>query len=125
MTFSEISTDFLCDEMQKVTVNFQNTGSVPLHKVYLASTMPRMVSNCEFNKADDFVMDFSDIEAIQVREKLARKNHITFVPLPDGVLKSGETTSIAIWLKAPSLKGPYSVHLLIYYENIDSKSIPR
>ncbi|XP_044765765.1 trafficking protein particle complex subunit 8 [Coccinella septempunctata] len=125
VTFSEISTDFLCDEMQKVTVNFQNTGSVPLHKVYLASTMPRMVSNCEFHKADDFVTDFSDIETIQVREKLARKNHITFVPLPDGVLKSGETTSIAIWLKAPSLKGPYSIHLLIYYENIDSKSIPR
>ncbi|XP_045481562.1 trafficking protein particle complex subunit 8 [Harmonia axyridis] len=125
VTFSEINTDFLCDEMQKVTVNFQNTGSVPLHKVYLASTMPRMVSNCEFNKTEDIVMDFSDIETIQVREKLARKNHITFVPLPDGVLKSGETTSIVIWLKAPSLKGPYSIHLLIYYENIDSKSIPR
>ncbi|KAL3290126.1 hypothetical protein HHI36_023491 [Cryptolaemus montrouzieri] len=125
VTFSEIHPDFLCDEMQKVTVNFQNTGSVPLHKLYLASTMPRMVSSCEFNKIEEIVMDFSDIETLQVREKIARKNHITFIPLPNGILNSGQTTSIAIWLKAPSLKGPYSIDLLIYYENVNSKSIPR
>ncbi|KAK9889952.1 hypothetical protein WA026_008761 [Henosepilachna vigintioctopunctata] len=125
VTFSEINSDVLCDEMQKVTVNFQNMGSVPLHKIYLASTMPQMVSNCEFYNNEDPAHDFSDIDTTQMREKLARKNHITYVPLPDGVLNSGQATSIAIWLKAPSLKGPYSIHLLIYYENVNSKSIPR
>lgn len=127
VTFSELSMEFLTNQVQRVSIDFRNTGTVPLKNVYMATSVPHLISFSEFHKNSDLqqyeAVYEADIPA--VRDKLARKNHITSVPLPNGVLESEHSTTIYLWLKAPDAKGPAVIDLLIYYENIDSKSIPK
>ncbi|KAJ8941445.1 hypothetical protein NQ318_016077 [Aromia moschata] len=47
------------------------------------------------------------------------------MPLPGNILEPGQTTTIHIWVKAPSTKGSSVIDLLIYYENVNKTSIPR
>ncbi|KAJ8923650.1 hypothetical protein NQ315_010230 [Exocentrus adspersus] len=125
VTFSEISLDFLVDEMQRISVDFQNTSSVPLQNIYLATSVPHLVSFVEFRQKVKTPLDLSDITTPATREKLARKNHITSVPLSGNVLEPGQTTTVYIWIKAPKYKGATPIDLLVYYENVDKKSIPK
>ncbi|CAG9759362.1 unnamed protein product [Ceutorhynchus assimilis] len=124
MIFSDINLEFLSGELQRVSVDLQNTGSVPLKNIMIATSVPHLLSNCEL-KPNVKEYTVSDGDSIQIKDKLARKNHITTIPLPDNILESGQTISFHIWIKAPSDKGPSIVDLLTYYENIDSKSVPR
>lgn len=124
MTFSEINLDFLMGELQRITVDLQNSGSVPLKNVVLATSSPDLLSNCEL-KTNQPEYTTNDGESAQIREKLARKNHIISIPLPGGQLDSGQSLSFYIWIKAPYAKGHFSLDLLTYYENVQAGSIPR
>ncbi|XP_030756187.1 trafficking protein particle complex subunit 8 [Sitophilus oryzae] len=123
MTFSDLNLEFLAGELQRVSVTLQNTGSVPLKNVLLATSVPLSVDS-EL-KVDPKEYTYQDAENVQVREKLARKNHITTLPLPNNRLDNGHSISFHLWLRAPANKGPTSIDLLTYYENIDSASIPK
>lgn len=127
VTFSEIQSDFLADELQKVLINFQNAGSVPLKNIYLATSTPYLLCNCEFTHQPDEYLNFSvsELSTPAVREKIIRKSHLTTVPLIGNILKPGQTVPVYIWVKAPSIKGPAAIDLLIYYENVEKTSIPR
>lgn len=124
MTFSEINLEFLAGELQRISVDLQNTGSVPLKNIMIATSVPHLVTNCEM-KPNQMVYTVNEGDSPQVKEKLARKNHISTIPLAGGQLESSQTISFHIWIKAPQVKGPASIDLLTYYENIDSKSVPR
>ncbi|XP_050313805.1 trafficking protein particle complex subunit 8 isoform X2 [Anthonomus grandis grandis] len=124
MNFSELSTDFLSGELQRITVDFQNTGSVPLKNIIMATSLPHLLSNCEINHQQT-EYTINDGETPQIKEKLTRKNHLTTVPLPGGQLGSNQSISFYIWLKAPQDKGSCLIDLLTYYENIDNRSVPR
>lgn len=124
MTFSEMNLDFLAGELQRFSVDLQNTGSVPLKNILISTSVPHLLSNCELKgNSPEYTIDDGDNP--QIKEKLARKNHITSIPLQGDRLESGQTISFNIWVKAPPHKGPACIDLLTYYENIDSKSIPR
>lgn len=125
VTFSEMHADFLSDELQKVLVTFQNTSSVPLQNVYMATSVPYLLCNCEFKQEKNEQFAISDLSTPALREKLIRKNHLTSVPLNGKTLEPGQTVPIYIWVKAPSSKGPASIDLLVYYENIVRTTIPR
>lgn len=121
--FTEIHTDVLSNEIQKVAVDLRNVSSIPLHNVLIASSVPHLISACEFQTKKDFL--YTPIESAAVKEKLARKNHVIPIVLPDNQLQSYKSTCFNLWLKAPNKKGPAVIDLLIYYENIDSGSVPK
>lgn len=73
VTFSEMNLDFLSNELQRVSIDFQNTSTVPLKNIYLATSVPHAVCNCEFNKSDNYFYDIDDIENPSIRERYARK----------------------------------------------------
>nr|XP_023020027.1 trafficking protein particle complex subunit 8 [Leptinotarsa decemlineata] len=125
VTFSEIHQDFLADELQRVSVNFQNTSSVPLQNIYMATSVPHLLCNCEFKQERRDNENTIDLSTPAAREKFVRKNHLTSVPLPKDVLEPGQTLPISIWIKAPNTKGSCAIDLLIYYENSNRNSIPR
>lgn len=120
-----MSLDFLADEVQRISVNFQNISSVPLQNIYLATSVPHLVSYVEFRQPAKTAVDLSDITTPATREKMARKNHVTSVPLAENVLQPGQTATVNVWVKAPNCKGPAAIDLLFYYENVDKQSIPR
>lgn len=120
-----MSLDFLADEVQRISVDFQNISSVPLQNIYLVTSVPHLVSYVEFRKPAKTLVNLSDITTPSSREKLARKNHITAVPLARNVLEPGQTTTVNVWIKAPNYKGHTAIDLLVYYENVDKQSIPR
>ncbi|KAF7286967.1 hypothetical protein GWI33_002813 [Rhynchophorus ferrugineus] len=123
ITFSEINLELLAGELQKVSVQLQNTGSVPLKNVLFATSVPLLLeSELKVNHKE---YTFADSENPQLREKLARKNHIITLPLPNNQLENGQNISFDIWLRAPHQKGPASIDLLTYYENINPKSTPK
>jgi tetratricopeptide (TPR) repeat protein len=125
VTFSELNSEFLCDEVQKITIDFQNTGTLPLHKLYMATSVPQFLCNCETR-----ISRISPEIALNnctpaMREKLSRENHITSVPLPNDKLDPGQNTTHSIFIKAPNKAGLCLVDLLIYYENINVGVVPR
>lgn len=121
--FTEIYSDVLCNEIQKVTLDLLNVSSIPLHNVFIATSVPHLISACEFQAKEEF--EFTPIESTAVKEKLARRNHVIPVLLPEDKLESNKSTSFNLWLKAPSEKGTAVIDLLIYYENVNCNSIPR
>lgn len=120
--FSEIYSDVLCNEIQKVTVDLKNVSTVPLRNVYLATSYPDLISACEIEGEKYF--DYVQIESISTNKKQARKNHIIPVVMPEEQLDSCKSCTFNLWLKAPGSKGPGIIDLLIYYENVDSNSVP-
>ncbi|KAG5890112.1 hypothetical protein JTB14_005243 [Gonioctena quinquepunctata] len=125
VVFSEMHQDFLADELQRVSVTFQNTSTVPLRNILMATSVPHLLCDCEFKQETDDGFDPSNLSTPTSKEKFVRKNHLTSVPLPRDVLEPGQTLPIYIWVKAPNIRGPTTIDLLIYYENALKNSIPR
>lgn len=124
-SFSEINSELLRNEVQQISMELRNVGSVPLHKVYMATSTPHLLSTCDFSK-DCYTSDENvEVETQASREKEARRYHITSLPLANNQLDPGQSKNISIWIKAPDLIGPAYIDLLIYYENVDSVSIPK
>ncbi|KAB0801109.1 hypothetical protein PPYR_05463 [Photinus pyralis] len=126
VTFSEINTQMLCDQIHRVSIEIRNIGSEPIHKLLMGTSTPTLLSMCEFEniKTNDY-RELEDSETPAVREREARKNHVTQISLPNGQLEAGRSLSINIWLKAPSAKGSVPVDLLLYYENCDRMCNPK
>ncbi|CAH0562044.1 unnamed protein product [Brassicogethes aeneus] len=120
VTFSELNLDLLTNEMQRVSVELKNSGSVGLKNILMATSSPNLLSSCEFKSAQ-----YYPGERVMSKEKWARKNHITSVPLAEGKLEPDQNVSIHLWVKAPNVKGPAPIDLLLYYENMHPNAIPK
>ncbi|KAF5284757.1 hypothetical protein FQA39_LY04482 [Lamprigera yunnana] len=127
VTFSDINSNMLCDQIHPISIEMRNMGSEPVHKLYICTSMPNLLSVCEFqDKHKSFVIkDFDELDTPTIRDKEARKNHITEISLTNGQLDPGHAMSVNVWLKAPTVKGSIVIDLLIYYENCDRTCIPR
>lgn len=121
--FTEIHTDVLCNEIQRVAMDLRNVSSIPLRNVFLATSVPHLVSACEFEEKNR--LHYTPIESNAAKEKLARKNHVIPLHLPDGQLESNKCVTVNLWLKTPAEKGPAVIDLLIYYENANATSVPK
>lgn len=124
VSFSEICSDVLCNELQKVTVDLRNASTIALHKIHIATSVPDLLSTCEFDGSAKPSMP-NNFENAAVKERWTRRQHVTEIPLPHGQLEPGKCHSVNLWLRAPDQKGAATIDLLLYYENVDSKSIPR
>ncbi|KAK5639608.1 hypothetical protein RI129_012100 [Pyrocoelia pectoralis] len=127
VTFSEINTKMLCNQIHQISVEMRNIGSEGIHKLFICTSTPNLLSMCEFQSKDkncDY-KELEDLEIPVIRERESRKNHVTQIPLPNGQLEPGRSLSVNIWLKAPSDKGSVLVDLLIYYENCDRTCNPK
>nr|XP_022915433.1 trafficking protein particle complex subunit 8 [Onthophagus taurus] len=119
--FTEISSDMLKNELQHVNIELRNVGTVPLHKIYMATSKPELLSCCEFAIKQNFETIDIDLNSPAIREREARKNHVINLPLVQ--LEPGQMKTCNIWIKASDITN--TLDLLIYYENIDPVSIPR
>lgn len=118
--------DFLADELQKISMDLKNISSIPLKNVYLATSVPHLLSYCsDVKKLEEEVINWEELNTPVMKEKFVRKTHITPVPLLGKILEPGQSTTIDLWMKAPNKKGPVTIDLLIYYENILKTNVPR
>lgn len=124
MTFSEVNTELLQNEIQKISVELKNAGNDFLHNIYIATSKPYSLSSCDFREDKQNNVDY-DLETLASKEKLARKNHLAHLKLPNEKLEPGQTHNFNIWLKAPEEIGLSTIDLLIYYENVRENSVPR
>lgn len=115
----------LRNELQQIIVELRNVGSVPLHRVYLATSTPHLLSSCDFSEDCHTVDETVDSESPVAKERESRKYHITHLPLSNQQLDPGQCKNINIWIKAPDIMGPAYIDLLIYYENVDTVNIPK
>lgn len=125
VVFSETCKEVIADELQKVTMELRNVGRMPLHNIHLASSSPHLLSFCEFTNNKGEFVEVDGLETPAVRDRDARRNHVTKVPLPNHHLDAGQCHTVTMWLKAPESKGPALVDLIVYYENTNPSSIPR
>lgn len=124
MTFSEVHTELLQNEIQKISIDITNVGTDSLHNTFIATSRPDLLSSCDFKNHIDNGIDH-DIENLISKEKTARKNHVAVLRLPEDKLEPNQSYSFNIWLKAPDEVGPACIDLLIYYENVRENSLPR
>ena len=124
MNLSEINNELLRNEIRKISVDLRNVGSFPLHKIYIATSTPHLISYYEFCK-DNSIVEESEMETASVKEKEARKNHVKCVPLENNQLDPGQCKNISLWIMAPDVVGPAYIDLLIYYENMNPTNVPR
>lgn len=117
--------DFLSDELQKITVDLQNISSIPLQNIYMATSVPHLLSTCEFKKAEHDNLNWNELNTPAMKDKFVRKTHTTPLPLLGRILEPGQATSVDLWMKAPNEKGPVTIDLLIYYENVLKTNIPK
>lgn len=145
VSFGELaSSDLLRNETQRIPVEMRNIGSIPIQRVFLATSVPQLLSSCDMplgrhDKRRYQSVDLSTVmDAPALREREARTNHVIGpLPLDDsgvdqtdagstaGVLLPGHSRNITLWLRAPDIIGPTVVDLFVYYESVDAQVVPR
>jgi hypothetical protein len=100
----------LCGELQRVTLEFQNTGRTALTALYVASPTPEL---------------FSFGEASLQQQGAHQVTHISLPNDMAACLCLGQTHTVPMWLRAPDTKGITNLEMLFYYENVNSNSNPR
>lgn len=125
MTFSDISSDVLCNEIQKVIVNVHNIGTIPLHNIYMASSVPELLSTCEVTSNTHLSNEAETYDLAAAKERYRTRNYVTPLLKPNERLEPGRLRAFNLWLRAPDYKGPAVIDLLIYYENVVSNCVPR
>lgn len=113
ISFSKLSPEMLCGEMQRVEVTLKNIGNAPLKNIHVGSTNPKLFS------LENQPAATNNVKA----SGLVTKIHLP--PSTNGILNVGETYKMPLWVRAPHRKGNHRLDLLFYYENSNAKSIPR
>ncbi|XP_012252846.2 trafficking protein particle complex subunit 8 isoform X2 [Athalia rosae] len=113
LSFSKLSSEMLCGEMQRVEVTLKNIGNAPLTNIYIGSTNPKLFSLENQPTASDNAKATG----------LVTKIHLP--PSTNGNLNVGETYKMPLWVRAPHKKGSHQLDLLFYYENARPKSTPK
>jgi hypothetical protein len=108
--FRDLSSEMLCGEVQRVTLEFKNTGNAALTALYVASTPPEL---------------FSLGETSPQRSGAPQVTQISFPNNMAGQLSPGQTHTVPMWLRAPDTKGTTNLEMLFYYENANGSSNPR
>ncbi|XP_025837429.1 trafficking protein particle complex subunit 8 isoform X2 [Agrilus planipennis] len=124
VSFLEINTEMLCDELQKIPMEIKNVGNSSIDKIYMATSTPQLISISEFNNKPWSNRE-SDLKTPAAREKELRRLCVTQLPLQGDKLDPGQSKSFNIWIKAPSEKGTINIDILIYYENLSNSNMPK
>lgn len=116
VSFSKLSPEMLCGEMQRIEVTLKNIGNAPLTNIYVSSTNSKLFSLEKHlvNSNNDNVGKNGDLVT-----------KIRLPPSTNSVLNTGETYKMPLWVRAPHKKGNHRLDLLFYYENLIPKTTPR
>lgn len=110
VSFQNLSSEMLCGEMQKVNMRFKNIGSAALSNLYLTSSIPELISCTGYPVCD--TGQGTTPEVIKIS-------------LPGGQLAPGQKHVESMWLRAPDYRGITNLEIMFYYENNNTKCIPR
>lgn len=110
VSFQNLSSEMLCGEMQKVNMRFKNIGSAALSNLYLTSSIPELISCTGYPVCD--TGQGTSPEVIKIS-------------LPGGQLAPGQKHVESMWLRAPDYRGITNLEIMFYYENNNTKCIPR
>ncbi|XP_046999759.1 trafficking protein particle complex subunit 8 isoform X1 [Schistocerca americana] len=110
VSFQNMSSQMLCGEMQNVSIRFKNIGSAPLSNLYLASSVPELISCAGYPVCDTGQGTIPEVIKIS---------------LPGGQLAPGQKHMESMWLRAPDYRGITNLEIMFYYENNNTKCIPR
>lgn len=121
MNFTEVTQELYANEIIHVNVELRNSGSMPLHNIIMASTMPHLFSQITNHGNNNSEANFN--------WALSPGNiYCNRIVLPENLnsrLEPGQSHMINLWIKAPSTPGKTSLDLLFYYENVNANSVPR
>lgn len=145
VSFGELaSSDLLRNETQRIPVEMRNIGSIPIQRVFLATSVPHLLSSCDMpivGRNDQRRYQSVDLSSVMdapaLREREARANHVIGpIPLTDecdgevdqdaaGLLLPGHSCNINLWIRAPDIVGSTVVDLFVYYESVNANVVPR
>ncbi|XP_011502697.1 PREDICTED: trafficking protein particle complex subunit 8 [Ceratosolen solmsi marchali] len=114
ITFTPLSPEMLCGELQRMEVTLTNIGNAPLKNIYLGSTNPKLFALV------DQEQDFKKGQIKKMDELIIK---ISLPPNKNDTLLVGDSLKMTLWICAPHIKGNHRLDLLFYYENFDSKSV--
>lgn len=117
--FAEIHTDVIRNQIQQITIELRNVSTIGIKKIYLGTAVPEILSTSAFHTKK---FTIPDNLPPAVREKEARKNHVSCVNLPNGRLEPGQCHTVSLWLKTPDQGDNINADLLIYYESVNEGS---
>ncbi|KAG8041820.1 hypothetical protein G9C98_007124 [Cotesia typhae] len=124
VSFTKVTTDMLCGEVQRLEVTLKNIGSAPLTNVFVGSTDARLFC---LERALDLFVSNNNINNNNNNNNLVKEknNCVTRIVPGSKEISVGETLKVPLWIKAPAEKGNHRLDLLFYYENPQAKSTPR
>lgn len=114
----------LCGEIQQVTVELRNTGSGPIHNLFVASSHPELFSFSN-DKPDNWSEKdtvYSKVPVIKYRsrnDKAKKITNVVAVPLPESKLVSGCSVKLPLWIIGNSTPGVQEMDFLFYYEPVE------
>ncbi|RDD44153.1 Trafficking protein particle complex subunit 8 [Trichoplax sp. H2] len=124
VSFCNFPSRLLCGEIQQVTVELYNTGSGPLHNLYVASSYPELFSFSD-DKPDNWSENdtvYSKVPVIKyhTRHNKAKKiTNVIAVPLPESKLVSGCSVKLPLWIIGSAIPGVQEIDFLFYYEPLE------
>ncbi|KAH1023667.1 hypothetical protein HUJ04_012829 [Dendroctonus ponderosae] len=102
-----------------------------LYLIWCYENDKKSVTNLESNDDVDKYMKTYVTKSVVIQGNSRQDLILSLTPVAtgdvflSGQLESGQSISFYIWVKAPPVKGPSSIDLLAYYENVDSQRIPK
>lgn len=114
--------ELLANEIVHLNVELRNSGSMPLHNILMASTVPHLFSQVTSTGegCSEAAFDWT-----VPSESNTYCNQITLPENLNGRLEPGQSHNMNLWIKAPSVPGRTALDLLFYYENVNTPSVPR
>ncbi|XP_024936039.1 trafficking protein particle complex subunit 8 [Cephus cinctus] len=116
VSFSKLSPEMLCGEMQRVEVTLKNIGHAPLTNLYIGT------SNAKLFSLENQLVNTDNVQTGKSRRLITK---IRLPPSTGGILNVEETHKMPLWIRAPHEKGTHRLDLLFYYENPEANSIPK
>ncbi|OXU20674.1 hypothetical protein TSAR_003364 [Trichomalopsis sarcophagae] len=116
ITFTPLTQEMLCGELQCMEVTLKNIGNAPLKNIHLGSTNPKLFA---------FTNQEQDFKKGQTKKTDELVSKLILPPDKDDTLQVSDSFKMTLWVCAPHKKGNHRLDLLFYYENSELKSTPK
>ena len=114
----------LCGEVHPVSLNFTNTGSVPLHNLKVALNNPKFFT---LGGVNTDIPKFSGVYHIESQSSNCRTcasadkdfsqlSRVMDINIPSGTLHPKSTVTVPAWVRGNDIGGIHEVNFLFYYE---------
>lgn len=134
VAFCDFPENLLCGEVQCIEIELTNAGRSSLQSLRVTSSHPRFFT---FGRNSDlpkypyiYQMRGSQCSSISAtltstvpgKDEFLVLPDVLDIPLPNDVLKPGETVSLPMWVRGNDIGGIHEVDFLFYYEPVKHPS---